>query len=441
MREASIGIHIAQHQATVALDSREVASLILLGGLILFVLAYRQTREGAWGILKSLAGPVILIPFLGLAATTIGLVLLGRQLSLWESALVPATVAWVLSQGVVLLYKLGTRKPGEAFFGPTLARMLRLNWVVEVFIGFYVFDLVVELLLLVVLSVLAMLSAVAASEKRYRSVKRLVDGVLSIVGIGLLMYFFVSFVVNFDEVDWALVSRAFLLPFGLTLGVLPYLYLVSVWAGYRDAFMWIKFETKDRTARRRAKIGLILAFGPRVSMLGAFRHYWVKQIAEAEDVAAAREVGRDFLRNQRRRADEEQGAADRLIEYAGVEGEDEDGRRLDQREFAETKKELQWLATMQMGWYQNQGGRYRPELVEMLRPEELPDDHGIHLHVAPDGQSWWAWRRTVTGWCFAIGANEPPPNQWLYDGADPPSGFPGKDPSWGKHWGFDAKNW
>ena len=77
----------------------------------------------------------------------------------------------------------------------------------------------------------------------------------------------------------------------------------------------------------------------------------------------------------------------------------------------------------------------------MLDPGGLPEEHGIHLNVSDDGQAWWAWRRTVTGWCFAIGANDAPPDQWLYDGADPPNGFPGEDPAWGDRWGIDAKNW
>jgi len=134
-----------------------------------------------------------------------------------------------------------------------------------------------------------------------------------------------------------------------------------------------------------------------------------------------------------------------MEQYAGVDGVDEEGRRLDRREFEATTRALQILASAQMGWYQNRGGRYRPELLEVLAPQfewaRLPEDHGIEHHVSDDGQSWWAWRRTVTGWCFAIGAAGPPPDQWLFDGPQPPQGFPGQDEAWGSRWGTDAKNW
>lgn len=353
----------------------------------------------------------------------------------------PATVAWVLTQGIVLLYRLGTREAGEAFFRPTLAQMLHLTWLIEVFMGFYVLGVPTELILLVAVALFSAVSAFAESEERYRPAKQLSDGVLAFIGFALLLYVVINVVVNWNDIDKTLAARAFLLPVGLTIGAMPYLFLMSLWAGYHDAFIWINAETDDRTARRRAKLGLALAFGPRVSRLRAFRFYWVKQITEAKDVAAARVVGREFLLDQRRKADEKEEAAERLERNAGVDGEDEDGQRLDQREFAETKKALQWLATMQMGWHRNRGGQYRPGLLEMLRPDGLPEDHGIHLNVEKDGQSWWAWRRTITGWCFAIGAADKPPDQWLYDGPEPPDGFPGQDPTWGDKWGVDTKNW
>lgn len=170
-----------------------------------------------------------------------------------------------------------------------------------------------------------------------------------------------------------------------------------------------------------------------------------------------RELGYDTLRNSTKvfvallsvlewarplaDAKAEQLEREREERYAGSKECDEFGQRLDQREFKETKNALQRLAGMQMGWYRNRGGRYRPDLLEMLSTDGLPEDHGIELSVAPDGQSWWAWRRTVSGWCFAIGATQPPPDQWLFDGPEPPGGFPGQDPAWGEPWGLDAENW
>ena len=100
-----------------------------------------------------------------------------------------------------------------------------------------------------------------------------------------------------------------------------------------------------------------------------------------------------------------------------------------------------------MGWHRNRGGRYRDDLLKMIGDDftrqGLPKESGIALRVSSDGQAWYAWRRTVTGWCFAIGAAGPPPEQWEYDGPEPPHGFPGRDRTWGERPFSDQvnRNW
>ena len=146
----------------------------------------------------------------------------------------------------------------------------------------------------------------------------------------------------------------------------------------------------------------------------------------------------ELRRNKQALIDEEE----RLCRYTGSQGTDEEGRRLDRREFAVTIVALQWLATCQMGGHRR-GGRYRDDMLEIVGDFTrygLPTEAGITLRVANDGQSWYAWRRTVTGWCFAIGAAGPPPRQWEYDGPDPPTGFPGRDSAWGNEPFSDQAN-
>ena len=90
---------------------------------------------------------------------------------------------------------------------------------------------------------------------------------------------------------------------------------------------------------------------------------------------------------------------ERLRRYCGSHELDDEGRRLDRREFPETIRALHWLATCQMGWHRNRD-RYRRDLLRVLGDDftrhGLPTESGITLRVAPDGQSWYAWRRTVT---------------------------------------------
>jgi hypothetical protein len=156
-------------------------------------------------------------------------------------------------------------------------------------------------------------------------------------------------------------------------------------------------------------------------------------------------VIREFRADLAARDLADQQRADDLVRYAGAQGTDSEGRQLDRREFAETRAALEWLSTCQMGWYYRPPeGRYKDDLLKIFQPGHthgLPDEHGIHLSVRRDGQAWYAWRRTISGWVFAVGSDGPPPDQRYYDGPEPPGGYPGSRAGWGAD-AFDrGPNW
>lgn len=220
-----------------------------------------------------------------------------------------------------------------------------------------------------------------------------------------------------------------------TVGLLPFLFAINLYAAYGRAFRIVGSQTTMFRARQRARIAIALTLHFRAHDVAQLRHYWMRRIVDAKTLGAARSVVREFERSLRHREHAIVEEVRGLVRYAGVDGTDSEGRRLDRREFRETIKALRWLATCHMGHYRSRK-RYDPELLTLLGDSfhtrhGLPRGPGIKMKVAEDGQRWFAYRRTISGWCFAIGAAGPPPGQWEYDGENPPSGFPREDPSWG----------
>lgn len=210
---------------------------------------------------------------------------------------------------------------------------------------------------------------------------------------------------------------------------------MALGASYERVFLLLDWKPKTGWAARvRIKLALLTSFHLRAHELTAFAGPCLHRIAAAGSFREARRVVRDFRHAQRETARAEAGARERLVRFAGVDGTDEDGRRLDRREFEETTAALRWLGACMMGWYRREK-RYKADLLEHLGDDftehGLGQPSGITMHVAKNGQAWYAWRRTVTEWCFAIGAAGPPPDQWEYDGPGPPSGFPGECRLWG----------
>ncbi len=236
------------------------------------------------------------------------------------------------------------------------------------------------------------------------------------------------------------------MPAWMTLGVLPYVYAVALYAAYELAFKWIDFrDTHSSRARFRAKAAVVVRLRGQATLVDRLNLSWATRVADASSFRAALAVVDEFEQDLGRRVQEKQDAAARLVHYAGIDGVDDEGRRLDRREFEETTSALRWIATCQMGWGRRETG-YRADILDVvgdLSSRGLSGDGGIAVQVSPDGDSWYAWRRTVSGWVFAIGAAGPPPDQWEHDGPEPPSGFPGESSDWGSRpYDHDAAvNW
>jgi hypothetical protein len=425
-----------------SLDNRQIAVLAWIAVALVAMAAHPRFRPALGSIVRAFAEPQVLVTTAALAAWTAVLVALpavagAHEVDPWTEAAV-----WFVGVGFVLLLNSGKAFREEGWFRERAGKALRATALVEFFLNLAVFSLPVEVALVPVFVLLGAMSAVTSTDKKMAPAKGCVDSILGVAFLALALYVLLRLATDWDSFATPGTIEKLVLPAWLTLGALPFIYVLAMSSAYSRAFRFVRLASDERAVPLHAKLALVLEFGLwRGRDLDRFRLYEGRELAGAQSLTEGRAVVRRFrseLDAERRAAAEH---SERLERFAGVDGVDDAGRRLDQREFEETRQALQWLATCQMGWHRNDD-RYRSDLLDVVAPfRGLPPEHGIQLIVDAGGQQWWAWRRTVTGWCFAIGAAEPPPDQWLYDGADPPRGPPGVDPAWGERFGLDAPNW
>jgi hypothetical protein len=428
------------------MNDRQVASLLWVGLILVAIVAWPTGRRSLADIARSFLSHKIWPIFALLALWSLGLVLVGQRIGIWTDDLAADTWFWFFTTALVLLFNFDKASKEPDFFRKTARATFGLTLILGFLSDLYVLSVPVEFVGQGIVAVLAGVSVVAAGQRDSEAARKVAGGCLSLVGLTILVLALFSLITNWSNEEAPQLARQLFMPAWMTLGVLPYIYAVALYASYELAFTWIDFrDTHDFRARLRAKTAVVVRLHGQATLVDKFDFSWARRAADASSFRAALAVVDDFQEDLRRRARDEQDAAERLVRFAGVDGVDEEGRRLDRREFEETTSVLQWIATCQMGWGRRETG-YRADILDVvgdLTSRGLVGPDGIEVWVSSDAGSWYAWRRTVSGWVFAIGAAGRPPDQWQYDGPEPPSGPPGESPDWGSG-PFDygaAPNW
>jgi hypothetical protein len=425
-------------------DNRQLATLILLAAFLAWALSRRDVRTSVLDALKLLASPKLLLPFLLYGAWIFGLHWLAMRAHLWNSRLLGESIFWAGASGIALL-TLAVTKAGQKdnFFRERAVDTIKFTAFFEFFLNLKTLSFIGELLLQPVVTVLVLIRAVAELDEQHRPIRKPLDVLLALVTFGLLFYTVLYLTQDWSQIDKSQELRRLLMPIWLTLGAFPFVFVFALIADYGQVFMRMRATNDWRRVSLRARLGVILALRTRLLDIHSFGGGHARKAGGAKTIRDGMQAVRAFRFERGRRMAEEQARLDRLEAFAGVKGTDEDGRQLDRREFEETKDALRWLATCHMGWY-NQRKRYRKDFITIVNDfslQGLPGDHGVVMRVRKDGQAWYAYRRTVTGWVLGIGANKGTPDQWFYDGPEPPTSYPRPVPGWGNAAHADTINW
>lgn len=427
------------------LSDRELASLAWIGLVGLWAVFWAPLRQALRRVAGALLKPVLLIPLALFALYMAGIVGLASLTPAWKFDLLNDTLIWFVTAGVVLFYGAGNAAKESGWFGRKAIDAVKVAVFLECYLNLHTLSFIGEFLLQAWLLVLVLTAAAATSDRSLKGFKVWAGRLQAFTGLALLVYVAVWLAGNWQTIDLSQNARELALPVWLSLFAVPALFAWSWYMTWDGARGQLRRSSPDGRISWRSRLAVLLGYRFGIRDLHRFAHPWSRRVAEAPSLHAALQVVREHRAKLRKERAETRQAADDLKRYAGVEGSDAEGRQLDRREFTETVHSLELVSSAHMGWWRHEPvGRYKPRVADVVAvfARGLPEEHGIVMKVRKDGQAWYAWRRTISGWVLAVGAKGEPPNQWFYDGPQPPRGYPGSDPAWpatpfeqGPNWG------
>lgn len=273
------------------LNNRELVTLILIGSCIVGATALvPSARPALWAVVKSFFAPKLAAIWLTFAGVVVGTVIAMHASGLSYAGSTKDAAVWAVFAGFALLAKFDAAAKAPGLMRETIVDAFRLAAFVDFFINFYVFPIWGEFVAQVVITMLMLLSAVAATDRSLLPARRFLDWLLAFAGFGLLVFTSVNLSEAPAEVFTRSTVLSYLQPVVLSVIVVALTYGIGLLSAYEQAFMRVGFVDVSSEHGRRAKLALMRGLNVRIHKVSSLRQPTLRAVAEQPNWKAALDV-------------------------------------------------------------------------------------------------------------------------------------------------------
>ena len=159
---------------------------------------------------------------------------------------------WFIGSAVVTLFNLPNSRK-EGLFKKLLTDNLKLIVVFQFIVNTRVFSLPIELILIPAITFLVILNSVAELKEEHKKVKRLIDWILTLIGLTFLMLAIIGITEDVSKFASYKTLKSFLLPIILSITFIPYAYLTKLFMSYEMLYVRLGFFLRNKRDLRYAK--------------------------------------------------------------------------------------------------------------------------------------------------------------------------------------------
>lgn len=232
-------------------NNREIALLLWLAVIFLAVLL-SKLRKSLVPIVKILTSKMFLIIFSLIGAYLFGIILLLKNLEVWQTSNLKDVLFWLFTVGLLLVLKINDAKSNTYFKGIFLSA-IKWTIILEFVVNLYSFSLFTEIVILPVLVFLAMTQAVAEMDEKHKVVSKFLQNVIALAGLSIFSYSLYKTVINFEAVLTFQNLVSFLLPSTITILFVPFVYFLALYSTYESYFIHLDFMTVKKDKVKETK--------------------------------------------------------------------------------------------------------------------------------------------------------------------------------------------
>lgn len=228
-------------------STRELAVGLWSLAVLIFALSYGRFRKSLWKLLTSFLQWKILAFYFGMAVYSATVVYGLSCAGVWSSDLLKDTVLWLILGASMTGLHVVTASREDNVWRRVVVDNLKIVIVLEFLVNTYTFSLGVEVLLIPAVSLVAIMNAVASTDERHDSVRRLASTVLAMVGAVIVSAAIWRAIGDLKDMASYETLRSVLLAPTMSVLLLPFLYVSVVMMEYESFGIRLKLFLRDRS--------------------------------------------------------------------------------------------------------------------------------------------------------------------------------------------------
>ncbi|MDQ7815577.1 MAG: hypothetical protein RDU14_00965 [Melioribacteraceae bacterium] len=187
-----------------------------------------------------------------------GIIYLFAYVKIWEASLIKDTIIWILFLALPMSMKAVDATKDDDFFKNLFMQNIKVILIIEFIINLYVFNLIIELLLVPFFVFIGALSGYIEVFKEHLTMKKVVEFILGMMGLIIISFFFYKMINDFSSfANWNNL-RSFLITPLFSIAFIPIIYFYALFVIYENTFMRIKYFCKDQSLITLAKWKILI---------------------------------------------------------------------------------------------------------------------------------------------------------------------------------------
>ena len=210
-------------------NNREISIFIWFIVFSIWVLTSKKVSSLVYAVLKTFFQWKILLSVFSLILYVSLMVFVFYKIGLWKKTLLKDTIFWFFGVAFIMLINVNKANKDEHYFKKLILDNVKLVIILEFITNLYVFNFIVELLIIPILFVVVVMNTFAETKEEYNPVKKITDFILTIFGIWFIIHALYNILVDYQEFIKTDNLLSFCLTPILTFAYLPFIYFMALY--------------------------------------------------------------------------------------------------------------------------------------------------------------------------------------------------------------------